>query len=287
MPAMEIFSPAKINLFLSVKGKRRDGYHELVTLLCRIDLCDTITLEFKQNGITCYCAHPDVPNDDTNLAHQAAALFFSRLNGQHPDGLNGVSISIKKNIPVGAGLGGGSSNAASVLMALNAYYDHFFSQEHLMKMGVSLGADVPFFIFKKPAIASGIGEKLKFFKGLEQYKILLVYPGEKVSTRMVYKNLNLGLTKCKQKLNCLLFEKASFKVPDHLCNDLETIACNICPDIILIKEYLKNEGACGSLMSGSGSSVFGLFSEEETAYRAYGRLSENKNWEVHLANMMV
>ena len=173
------------------------------------------------------------------------------------------------------------------VLALNEHYGNIFALDALMEMGLVIGADVPFFLFKKPAIASGIGEKLNCFNGLKPYKILLVYPGKNVSTHAVYKNLNLGLTKCTQKLNCLLFKKETFTVPKHLCNDLEVVTGSICPDIHLIKEKLRGEGADGSLMSGSGSSVFGLFSDTKTANRAYGRLLENKNWQVFLSNMMV
>ena len=284
---MKLFSPAKINLFLAVKGKKEDGYHEIVTLLCCIDLCDNIILDFPQEGITCKCDAVDVPNGKTNIAYQAASLFLSNLEKEKGISPNGVTISIEKKIPVGAGLGGGSSNAATVLLGLNEHYGNIFPLSSLMEMGLSIGADVPFFLFKKPAFATGIGEKLSLFKGLKQYKVVLVYPNQSISTKAVYKNLNLGLTKCKQKLNCLLFKKKTFIVPDHLCNDLEPVTGFMCPDINLIKQKFLNEGAKGSLMSGSGSSVFGLFSEKNKADRAYHRLSENKNWRVFLTDMIV
>jgi 4-diphosphocytidyl-2-C-methyl-D-erythritol kinase len=171
---LEILSPAKINLFLLVTGKRADGYHDLVSLMCCISLCDEITLQFGMKSNTVTCSHPHVPQNETNLAYRAALLFLNRLDAN--GGSDGVSITINKYIPVAAGLGGGSSNAASVLLGLNHFYGRPFSINQLISMGVLLGADVPFFLFQKPAIATGIGEKLEAFGGLHPYKILLISP---------------------------------------------------------------------------------------------------------------
>ena len=187
---MEILSPAKINLFLQILGKRSDGYHDLITLMCCIGLYDTVSLTFGVKDITVSCNHPVVPVDDTNVAFGAAHLFLKTLKKNE-----GVGIFIKKQIPVAAGLGGGSSNAAAVFLGLNRYYGYPFSTEELMSMGLSIGADVPFFIFQRPAIASGIGEKLEAYQNLKNLKILLVFPGFSVSTADVYKKLNLGLKK--------------------------------------------------------------------------------------------
>ena len=153
---MKILSPAKINLFLQITGRRNDGYHDLVTLMCCVGLYDTVSLVFGAKETTVACDHPNVPEDETNLAFGAASLFLKALNKNE-----GVKIFIQKQIPVAAGLGGGSSNAAAVFLGLNRYYGYPFSTEELMSMGLSIGADVPFFIFQRPAIASGIGEKLE------------------------------------------------------------------------------------------------------------------------------
>jgi 4-diphosphocytidyl-2-C-methyl-D-erythritol kinase len=284
---MRISSPSKINLFLMVKGRRKDGYHDIESLLCRVTLFDVISLDFGGKGIRCFCSNPDVPDDGNNLAHQAAAIFFSRLKIEKPQWDTGVRIEIEKNIPIGAGLGGGSSNAASILLALNDYFENFFTNEELMRIGLSIGTDVPFFIFKNPAIATGIGEKLTAYKGLQPFKVLLVYPGTPVSTALVYKNLNLTLTNCEQKLNGLLFKNEAFSVKHHLCNDLEMATESMCPEISGIKSDLMANGAEGSLMTGSGSAVFGLFSYNETALKAFSRLSLNKNWRLFLADMMI
>lgn len=270
-----------------VKGRRKDGYHDIETLLCRVTLFDSIAIDFGGNGVRCSCSNPDVPDDEANLAHRAAVIFFSRLKTEKPRWQTGVRIEIEKHIPIGAGLGGGSSNAASVLLALNEYFDDMFPCEELMHMGFSIGADVPFFIFKKPAIARGIGERLTIYEGIKSFKVLLVYPGTHVSTAAVYKNLNLTLTNCEQKLNGLLFKNEQFSVQRHLCNDLETSAEAMCPEISAIKASLIANGAEGSLMTGSGSGVFGLFSDAENARQAYRRLSVNRGWHLFLADMMI
>jgi len=282
---MKIFSPAKINLFLHVRGKRPDGYHELFSLMCRINLFDEILLQIgdiHEGGVEISCSHPRIPADATNLAHRAATLFQSQLHSAQ-----GVKIHLKKHIPVGAGLGGGSSNAASVLLALNSHYGHPFSRQRLMKMGLELGADVPFFIFQKPAIATGVGEKLEAFEGDLQYHILLLYPGFSVSTAEVYQNLNLGLTKDKKKPTSNHLRQDRFDPTDHLINDLEQVTALKYPEIGLAKEKLLNLGAVGALMSGSGPTVFGLFDDADTAKTAKQTLSddnEGKDLQLFLAD---
>jgi 4-diphosphocytidyl-2-C-methyl-D-erythritol kinase len=279
---MKILSPAKINLFLHITGKRKDGYHNLVSLICCIGIYDTVSLALDVKETTVSCDHPDVPQDETNLAYRAAILFSTKFN---PHG--GVSITIKKNIPVAAGLGGGSSNAAAVLLGLNQHYGYPFTMEQLMSMGLSIGADIPFFIFRKPAIASGIGGKLKAYHGLVNHKILVVFPGFRISTADVYKSLNLGLTKCKKKLKQVLLEKEDFDPGYHLCNDLETVVESKYSAISEVKKTLLNQGAIGALMSGSGPSVFGLFSDSEKAEKASETLSRNDKWHIYLADMMM
>jgi 4-diphosphocytidyl-2-C-methyl-D-erythritol kinase len=280
---MKILSPAKINLFLHVRGKRPDGYHELFSLMCRIDLFDEISLQLSEGiGVEISCSQPKVPVDGNNLACRAANLFQGELDSEH-----NVKIHLKKNIPVAAGLGGGSSNAASVLMALNAYHDYPFSRETLMKMGLKLGADVPFFIFQKPAIATGIGEKLDAFEGNLPYHILLLYPGVEVSTAETYRNLNLGLTKDEKKPTSSNSKRSRFDPAQDLINDLERVTVQKYPEIRLAKEKMLKFGAVGALMSGSGPTVFGLFDNAETAKTARQALSRekaDKNWQLFLVN---
>ena len=278
---MKIFSPAKINLFLQVLGKRPDGYHDLMSLMCCIGLYDTVSLTFGVKKIAVSCHHPGVPEDDKNLAFGAAHLFLKTLKKNE-----GVKIIIQKRIPVAAGLGGGSSNAAAVFLGLNRYYGYPFSTEELMSMGLSIGADVPFFIFQKPAIASGIGEKLEAYQNLKNLKILLVFPDFSVSTADVYKKLNLGLTKCKKKLKSFLLNEQRFDPRCHLCNDLEAVTASKYPVINTIKEALLNHGALGALMTGSGPTIFGLFSDSNAASRASQALFRIHKWETHLADMI-
>ena len=278
---MKILSPAKINLFLHVTGKRPDGYHDLITLMCCIGLYDTVKIDFGLKEISVTCSDPKVPEDETNLAFKAARLFYKTLN--KPEG---VYISIEKNIPVGAGLGGGSSNAASVLLALNRYYGFPFSQDELIAMGLSIGADVPFFIYRKPALVSGIGENLKPYERISKFYILLIYPGFSVSTAEVYNNLNLGLTKCQKEFKNQSFMEHNFDGARHLCNDLETVVESRYPDISLAKKALMSQGAIGALMSGSGPTVFGIFSAADKAQRAKQFLSQNDKWRIFLVDML-
>lgn len=278
---MRIFSPAKINLFLQITGKRPDGYHDLVSLMCCVGLYDTISLIFGVEETSVSCCHPDVPEDETNLAFAAASLFLNTLNINQ-----GVKVSIEKQIPVEAGLGGGSSNAAAVFLGLNRHYGYPFSPDKLISMGLSIGADVPFFIVREPAIVTGIGNKLKAYQGLKSFKVLLVFPGFGISTAKVYKNLNLGLTNCKKKLRSFLLNEQSFDPRCHLCNDLESTAASMYPSIFTAKEALLRHGALGALMSGSGSTVFGLFSDSDTAFKANRALAENDKWQLYLVDMM-
>jgi 4-diphosphocytidyl-2-C-methyl-D-erythritol kinase len=276
---MKIFSPAKINLFLQVLGKRSDGYHDLMSLMCCIGLYDTVSLTFGVKNIAVSCHHPGVPEDDKNLAFGAAHLFLKTLNKNE-----GVKIIIQKQIPVAAGLGGGSSNAAAVFLGLNRYYGYPFSTEELMSMGLSIGADVPFFIFQKPAIASGIGEKLEAFEGPLPYHILLIYPGFNVSTAETYQNLNFGLTNDQKKPTSISLKRNRFDPAVHLANDLERVTAAKYPEIGLAKEKLMNLGAIGALMSGSGPTVFGLFDNAETAKSAGQSLSQDKDLRLFLVD---
>jgi 4-diphosphocytidyl-2-C-methyl-D-erythritol kinase len=279
---MIIHSPAKINLFLHITGKRPDGFHNLFTLMCAITLYDTVELKFGRPGISIRCNDPKVPENDSNLACQAADRFFRKLNKNE-----GVSIAIDKNIPVAAGIGGGSSNAAAVLQGLNRYFDIPFSLSELMSLGLSVGADVPFFIFQKPAVATGIGELLESYAGLKPLKVLLVYPGFSVSTAQVYKKFNLRLTKCKKKFSVFAFKNKDFNARKHLYNDLETVTVKQHPEILGIKEALLEQGAEGALMSGSGPTVFGLFFDSDKAQKAKKVLSQNQNWKLFLADMII
>ena len=284
---LNLSSPAKINLFLSIENRRSDGYHRLFTLMCPIGIFDRISLETEKSHFEIRCDHPDVPEDDSNFALQAAQCFIKALESRLNVCLGAVAIHIEKNIPVGAGLGGGSSNAATILLGLNRNFGCPFSLDTLMKMGLEIGADVPFFLYERPAIATGIGEIIEPYERLEPYQVLVIYPGFSLSTAMVYKKLNLRLTKCKKKINYFSFKKEKFQPSLHLCNDLESVAMTLYSELSEIKTLLMRLGACGALMSGSGSSIFGLFDNDAFAQEAYEVLSQKKRWLIHLTDLIL
>jgi len=275
-------SPAKINLFLKIIGKRPDGYHELVSLMCGISLADRIVLRPGTKAISVACDYPGVPADRTNLAARAAAAFY-----EHHRVSERVAIEIDKRIPVGAGLGGGSSNAASVLNGLNTYYGQPLTSEKLSALGATIGADVPFFLFGRPALATGVGERLTAFSGLGRHKVLVIYPGFGIPTAGVYKKLNFGLTKCENNLKLFLLKQNGFIPAQHLCNDLETVVIPRYPEIATAKMRLMDSWAEGALMTGSGSSIFGLFAESQTAQTAAEALAPQYGGAVFLADLLV
>ncbi|MFP4158119.1 MAG: 4-(cytidine 5'-diphospho)-2-C-methyl-D-erythritol kinase [Desulfobacterales bacterium] len=285
---MEIQAPAKINLYLDVVGRRSDGYHELVSLMCLIEIHDTLRFSFATahhpGGIAVECSHPGVPPGRNNIAYRAASEFFTETGINPP----GVAISIEKRIPVGAGLGGGSSNAAAVLRGLNSYFGHPVSAGRLMELGCSLGADVPFFLFGRPAVATGIGEKLSEFQGLPSIPVVVVYPGRPLSTAEVYKKFNLALTK-SEKINKNFIFKPGWVADDvskQLFNALEKTAVELCPEIGEAKKALLSSGAAGAVMTGSGSSVFGIYADTHCAESAYRRLSGQDRWRVFRTQLL-
>lgn len=286
---MQLLSPAKVNLFLHVTGKRADGYHDLQMLVCAVSLFDKVTIIPETKDYSISCTVSDIPVDETNIALKAAKLFKKYLK---MDG--GVGIHLEKNIPAGAGLGGGSSNAATVLTGLNSHFNKPFSDDELVQMGLSLGADVPFFIYGKPAWVSGLGEKIEFCEKIKPYKVVLIFPGVPLSTAEVYKKLNFGLTKSEKKIKSPLLNKGLVDPVVHLSNDLEVPAISICSDIKELKDALTIYGAEGVLMSGSGSSVFGLYSDKDNAKNACECMKSylsaqagNEKWQVFLSDMIV
>jgi 4-diphosphocytidyl-2-C-methyl-D-erythritol kinase len=284
---IQIIAPAKINLFLQVTGKRPDGYHELFTLMCPLGLADRIRLDPTGPAIRVTCTDPAVPADATNTAHRAAEIFIRTLKKSRRSPLTGIKITIDKQIPVGAGLGGGSSDAAAVFRGLNRLLGHPFQLAELMEMGSEVGADVPFFIFGQPALATGIGERLEPYPKLPPYRVLLLYPGVSVSTAEVYKNLDLGLTNCKKKLKDFVLKQRPFDAAFHLCNDLETVTLNRYPQVKAAKEALDGRGALGVSMSGSGSTVFALFADDGIARRALQSLEEITEGSFFLTQLIV
>ena len=258
--------------------------------MCPLALYDTLTLTPAKEGIHVICGHPDVPEDDANLAARAARLFMETVFPESSRPLSGLTIHIDKTIPVGAGLGGGSSDAAAVLAALNRHRENHLPPTALMELGQRLGADVPFFISGGAALATGIGDRLEPFSQLPSWTTLLVYPNRAVSTAWVYKNLNLRLTKDEKKLRKFHFKDRFFNVAEHLVNDLEPVTAKAFPVIEEIKRLLLAHGADGAMMAGSGSTVFGLFETPGRAKSAYSALRNNQrsqNWTLYIADLLI
>lgn len=283
---MELWAPAKINLFLRVTGRRPDGYHELRSLMCCVDLCDRVVLQPGASRSEIVCTHPAVPCDAANLALKAAVRFNLALDAETGLTPLNVAIHLTKHIPVGAGLGGGSSDAAAVLKGLNRHYGNPFDTRRLHALALSLGADVPFFIDGRPALVAGIGEKLTPYVGLPAWHVVLVYPGFGLSTARVYEGLNLALTKSKKKLRYIPFNNGGFRATHHLRNDLEAGVGDQFSVIADIKAQLLRQGAMGSLMTGSGSAVFGLFADAASASKAKAALDRHDQWQVFATRLL-
>lgn len=277
-------SPAKVNLHLTVLRKRPDGYHDLTTLMQRISLCDEMAFSPLPRDILITCPGSSLPEDEGNIVYRAARSFFSHIGHKE-----GISITIRKNIPVAAGLGGGSSNAATTLMTLNEMTGAGCSKEELMELGKKLGADVPFFIFEKTAWATGIGDRLQEAANVPPLWFLLLNPGIPVSTKMVYENLNLRLT--SEAINYsipALKGGINFNLNEILRNDLETVTLILHPPLKQLKECLVKHGAQGALMSGSGPTVFGCFETEEKAGQVQQALTAEgpENIRIYLAHSL-
>jgi 4-diphosphocytidyl-2-C-methyl-D-erythritol kinase len=265
-------SPAKVNLYLRVLRKREDGYHDILSLMQRISLCDELTFATTGGGIAVRCPGTTLPEGEGNIVYRAAAAFYSRI-GASPE----IEITIRKRIPIAAGLGGGSSNAATTLMTLNEMYGSPVTHEELMIIGTGLGADVPFFIFGKTAWASGIGDRFAESPLLPPLWFVLINPGFEISTKLVYQGLNFGLT--KQGIN---YSIPRFSTTEDLIrgltNDLESVTIKLHPVLDQIKALLLANGARGALMSGSGPTVFGVFTDRESAGRAEKNLGQETRW---------
>jgi len=256
---MKFLSPAKVNLYLEVLGRRPDGYHEIQTLMHRVDLFDEVEMNLGGPGIRGVSEGEEVPPGMENLACRAAQFFFEKFNIP-----GGLQIRLKKRIPVAAGLGGGSSNAATVLLGLNQLLRVEGDEERLMALGAEIGADVPFFIFQKPALARGRGEKLAAVTLPEPLWFLMLIPPFRISTAWAYETFDrLGIRK---KEPVKVIKEAYSEIEDLLPvmkNDLELAALSKYPQMAQMKEELMARGAKGTLMTGSGPVIFGLFSEKE------------------------
>ncbi len=272
MDSLTLSAPAKINYLLDVIGKRPDGYHDLRMIMQRVNLCDEIILTLtKTPVINVSCNSKGAPNGPENIAWKAAHALLGLAKPGY-----GVNIEIIKKIPVAAGLGGGSSDAASVLMGMNEILKLELPAQKLMNIGSKLGADVPFFIFQQTALAEGIGDLLTPLPEMPKCWILLVNPGVHVSTSWVYQSLQLT---SKRKLNKLpKFFESIDQIVSVLSNDLESVTIPAFPVIADIKSRLMSMGATGSMMSGSGPTVFGVFKSFTTAETARHELTKDTDW---------
>lgn len=265
MSKILLYAPAKINLFLQVMGRRPDGYHDLETWMQKLDLHDTITLELTGGGtgIEFSCDDPELPVGKENLVVKAAKVFFSTLRLESQPKL---TIDLQKRIPVAAGLGGGSSDAGTVLKGLNSIYGKPLTDTEMVKIARSLGADVPFFAVEHSAVvAHGIGDVMYPVHSLEGCTIVLVNPGFSVSTRWAFENLSLTSIDKKYKLSCFRKDREDAEVlsMDVMYNDLEKVTSARYPEIAEMKQMLLDLGAVRVLMSGSGPTVFGVFPDAE------------------------
>ncbi len=252
----EFFSNAKINIGLHIISKREDGYHNIETIFYPVKLFDRLVF-YDSNSFLIECDNPEIPFDQTNLIYKARNVLSNYIKKE----LN-VRVVLEKNIPAFAGLGGGSSNAATTLLALNEIFNLNLLREKLLKLASEVGSDVPFFILNQPAIAEGRGEILTPLPNFElDYKILIVFPSIKVSTSWAYSNFQSSSKKIDLKE---IKSSSDFNTLKHLItNDFEEIVLNAFPEIAEIKNQMIEAGAVFSSLSGSGSSVYGFFEQSK------------------------
>jgi 4-diphosphocytidyl-2-C-methyl-D-erythritol kinase len=265
---VELPSPCKVNLILNILGKRPDGFHELETVMHPVPIFDTLLCEPGSDSIALSCNRPDLPAGPENLVYRAAEKLLAAANIR-----DGVRIHLEKRIPLAAGLGGGSGNAATTLLALNQLFRQPLPLERLTSLAAELGSDVPFFLQDKPALATGRGENvtsLPAFPALAGMWILLIHPGFGVSTPWAYKNLARFPTALNgepgraRRLAHSLQTSLAAALPDFY-NSLEAPALDKYPLLAMFQEFLRTNGAPVVLMSGSGSTTFALTNNESDA----------------------
>ncbi len=258
-----IRSFAKINLTLDILGKRSDGYHDVEMIMQTTSLSDMLVLEKRNSGIRLSSNLRYLPNNEKNLAYKAAKCFF-----EHTKIRGGIDIEINKNIPVAAGLAGGSGNCAAVLCALNSLYNAELDISELCRIGATLGADVPYCICGGTQLASGIGEILTPLPKMPSVSVLLVKPPISVSTAAVYEQIDSVVPQKRPDTRAAIntLEKGDiYALSDNLCNVMESVTEKMHPVIRGIKEKMLLNGALGAVMSGSGPTVFGIFDDEKKA----------------------
>lgn len=274
-------APAKINLGLRVTGVRADGYHLLDSIIVPIALFDRLTIRVRpaaRVGVELRCSQPGIPCGDENLIVRAARLFLERTKRAAD-----IAVDLDKHIPVGGGLGGGSSDAAAALLALDRLLCTGIEAPQLMEWGAELGADVPFFVHGRPARVRGIGEVVDELDFRCPWFLVVVFPGFSLSTAAVYRAYDASLTNRFSDSSVPTFASARTPlheslVPESLVNDLEAVATQIHPPIRTLKLQLLDMGALGAHMTGSGSAVFGVWERREEAYAAAEQMQRKGNW---------
>ena len=256
-------APAKVNLFLEILGKRDDGFHEIETIMQEIDLADSLQFEETQEGVTLECNNKNIPANQDNLVCKAANLILEECGIK-----KGVLINLEKNIPVGAGLGGGSSDAATTLKALNSLWKVGLNNEELMEFAAKLGSDIPFFINGKTALCRGRGELITPVEVRSRMDYIILFPRVHISTETIYKNLKIDLTKKRKDvsffLDALKYSEVA-SISKLLFNRLEEIIFATYPDLLQVKSTLESFDFCGLSISGSGSAFFGLCNDRHQA----------------------
>lgn len=278
MDSLVLKSPAKINLFLEVLRKREDGYHEILSLMQAVDMCDELVLERRKSGIKVSCDNPDCPTNEGNLAYQAASLALNEANVNE-----GVSIRIKKTIPISSGLGGGSSNAAATLQGTNKLFELGLSDRRLHGLASRIGSDVPFFLYSGQALVRGRGDEIEPKTFYRDYWLVLVCPKFEVSSGWAYQGVKISLTGERKGVNYKFLGSrlGFFEALAHFRNDLEEVVTREHPVVQGIKEILADSGAVKSSMSGSGPTVYGVFDQKPQAEEVARKLSRG-DWQIFL-----
>ena len=257
---IKIAAPAKINLFLEILGKRQDGYHEIETVMQEVSLFDYIYMENYDKNVVFTCSNPKLSAGEDNLVVKAVRLLQNESKTYR-----GVKIHLDKRIPIGAGLGGGSSDAVATLVGLNKLWRIGYDEKQLMSLAGKLGSDTPFFVVGNTAICKGRGEIVTPYPINVSYNYIIIYPRFEVNTAMVYKNFKNSLTKNLKDVNFFMREFISGnpnKLGAILHNRLEDVVFKLYPDLEKIKKALSKFNFCGVLLSGSGSALYGLCKEE-------------------------
>ncbi len=265
---------AKINLGLDVVRRRDDGYHEVRMIMQTINLFDRLEIKkIKESAIKIHTNLFFLPVNENNLVYKAAKLLIDEFGIQE-----GVSVGLTKKIPVAAGMAGGSTDAAAMLFGMNRLFGLGLSKKQLMERGVKIGADVPYCIMRGTALAEGIGDKLSPLPAMVKCPVLIAKPQISVSTKFVYQNLKLDDKTVHPDIDRLIEDirnKDLKAVSDHMGNVLESVTIPNYPVISQIKEQMMDSGAVGSMMSGSGPTVFGLFDDSRTAQLAFGKIKRS------------